>query len=191
MKPGSGPSRRCPAASADCARSSARGCRHSFRPRRIWARAAGESFPASAGSSAQIEFTSPSIEKKSLAHVLAARDEAAIAGADRIDEDEIGKVEPGLGIGLQIGRGGRNRRVAADGDPPRPGRCRIASKRRLRPGPPLKKNVTGRLARIGAVQLIGGIGDIGLRLALVVEQPDRSRGRCEGQRAAGERLACA
>ena len=43
-----------------------------------------------------------------LARVLAARDEAAVAGADGIDEDEIGEVEPGLRVRLHLGE--------ADGD---------------------------------------------------------------------------
>ena len=47
-----------------------------------------------------------------LAHILAGRDEAAVAGADGIDEDEIGEVEPGLGIGQQIRRRGRYRALA-------------------------------------------------------------------------------
>ena len=40
---------------------------------------------------------------------------------------------------------------------------------------------------IGAVELVGGVGDIGLRLALVVEQPDRACGGGEVERAAGQR----
>ena len=56
-----------------------------------------------------------------LAHVIARGDEAAIAGADGIDEDEIAEIEPGLGIGQQIRRGRRNRAVAADRQPPRSG----------------------------------------------------------------------
>ena len=47
-----------------------------------------------------------------LAHIFAGRDETAVAGADGIDEDEIGEVEPGLGIGQQIRRRGRHRAVA-------------------------------------------------------------------------------
>src|ERR1700733_8380076 len=37
--------------------------------------------------------------KEPLASVLAGRDEAAIVVPDRIDENEVGEVEPGLGIG--------------------------------------------------------------------------------------------
>src|SRR5579872_245475 len=36
--------------------------------------------------------------------IAVVRNEAAIAGADRIDEDEVGEVEPGLGVGIQLGR---------------------------------------------------------------------------------------
>jgi len=40
-----------------------------------------------------------------LARLLAARDETAVAGADGIDEDEIGEIEPGLRVRLHLGRG--------------------------------------------------------------------------------------
>ena len=40
---------------------------------------------------------------KSLAHVVARGDEAAVSGTDRIDENEIGKIKPRLGVGLQFG----------------------------------------------------------------------------------------
>ena len=57
------------------------------------------------------------------------------------------------------------------------GRARTAvEQERHRPG-----------ARIGTIQLIGGIGDIGLRLALVVEQPDRTRRGREIERAPRQR----
>ena len=39
-----------------------------------------------------------------LARVLASRHETAVAGADGIDEYEIGEIKPGLGVGQQIGR---------------------------------------------------------------------------------------
>ncbi len=40
---------------------------------------------------------------EALAHLIAA-DDAAIAGARRIDEDEVGEIEPGLGVRRQDGR---------------------------------------------------------------------------------------
>ena len=121
-----------------------------------------------------------------LAHVLAGRDEAAIAGTDGIDEDEIGKVEPGLGVGLQIGRRRGNRRVAVDGKPPGSGGAELQiGGGRARPAIEEEGHGPGR--RVGAIQLIGGVGDIGLRLALVVEQADRTGGGRESQRAPGKR----
>ena len=123
--------------------------------------------------------------EKPLARVLAGRNEAAIAGPDRIDEDEIGEVEPGLGIGLQIGRSGSNRRISIDRQPPGSGRAEL-QKGGGSPRPAIEKESDRPRRRIGAVQPIGRVGDIGLRLALVVEQADRARGRREGERAPGE-----
>src|SRR5215475_6369600 len=42
-----------------------------------------------------------------LAHRLAGYDEMAVAGADRIDEHEIGEVEPSVGVRHKIRLGGR------------------------------------------------------------------------------------
>src|SRR6185437_14646762 len=77
-----------------------------------------------------------------LADVFAGRHEAAVTGADGIDEDEIGEVEPGLDIGLQLGRG-RRRRAGSSYR-----RCRPAARPCRRTGesnPPLpQRTVSGR-----------------------------------------------
>ena len=121
-----------------------------------------------------------------LAHLLAGRDEAAVAGADGIDEDQIGKVEPGLGVGHQIRRRGGRHRVGVDGEPPRSGRAELQPGRgRARPAIEQEGHRPG--ARVGAVELVGGVGDIGLRLALVVEQRNRAGGGGEVERPPGKR----
>ena len=112
--------------------------------------------------------------KEPLAHVLAGRDEAAEAGADGIDENEIGEVEPGLGIGQHVRRRGRHRAIAADRQPPRPAAPNCSQAEDARAAVEQKRHRPA--CAIGAVELVGGIGDIGLRLALVVEQLDRARG---------------
>src|ERR1700684_981028 len=64
---------------------------------------------------------------------------------------------------------------------------RAADRPKPRPAPPVEQEGHRTGGRIGAVELIGGVGDIGLRLALVVEQADRTGGRREGERASRER----
>ena len=123
--------------------------------------------------------------KELLAYVFAGRDEAAIAGADRIDVNKVGEVEPGLGVRLQVGGSGRRHLVRVDGEPPR------AIVAKLQPGGGRTRTAVEderHRARdtIGAIQLIGRVGNIGLRLALIVEQADRACGRSEGKVAAGK-----
>ena len=122
---------------------------------------------------------------EALARVLAARDEAAVAGADGIDEDEIGEVEPGLGVRLHLGRGRRRQRFAIERQPPRPGRAELKPCRG-RAGPAVEQERHGARRAVGAVELVGRIGDVGQRLALVVEHADRAGGRREIERAAGQ-----
>ena len=67
-----------------------------------------------------------------LAHLVAARDEAAVAGADRIDEHQVGEVEPGLGIGHQRRR--RRRHDVVERQAPRAHARRSAGRPRRRRG---------------------------------------------------------
>ena len=86
-------------------------------------------------------------------------------------------------LGLRSGEADEMARLAFDRQPPGSGAAELQigggcarpaiEEERHRPG-----------ARVGAIELIGGVGDIGLRLALVVEQAERA-----GRR--GERQACA
>ena len=116
----------------------------------------------------------------SLAHILVRRDEAAVAGTDGIDEDEIGEVEPGVGIGLQIRRGGGHRGVPRDRQPPGSGIAELQIGRG-RTGPAIEHEGHRTGGRIGAIKLVGGISNVGLRFAGAVEQPDRTRGGGEGE----------
>jgi len=121
-----------------------------------------------------------------LARLLAAGDETAVAGADGIDEDQVGKVEPGLGVGHQVRRSGGRHRVGVDGEPPRAGRAELQpGGGRARPAIEQKGHRPGTW--VGAVELVGREGDIGLRLALVVEQRNRAGGGGEVERPAGKR----
>jgi len=106
-----------------------------FADDKIWVIANRSYFSSQRRIVAAIELTSAVDRKESLVNVLPAGDEAAIAGADRIDEDEISKVEPGFGIGLEVGRSGRNRRICIDGQPPGSGISKLQIGRGLRPGP--------------------------------------------------------
>src|ERR1041385_1349056 len=63
-----------------------------------------------------------------LAHVVAGVDEAAVTRADRIDEHQVGEVEPGVGIGNERGRG--RRRDLVERRPPRPRRAELHVGRR-------------------------------------------------------------
>lgn len=59
--------------------------------------------------------------KEPLADILASRYEAAIAGPDRIDKDEVGEIEPGFRIGLHLRRDRWCNLVGIDRQPPRTG----------------------------------------------------------------------
>ena len=123
--------------------------------------------------------------KELLAHVAAGRNETAIAGADRIDVDEVGEVEPGLGVGLNVGRRRRRHRIRVDGKAPGPVIAELQpGGRRARSA--IEDESDGARRAIRPVQLVGGVGDVGLRFPLVVEQADRA-GRCgKGERPAGQ-----
>ena len=122
---------------------------------------------------------------EALARVVARRHEAAVAGADGIDENHIREVEPGLGVRQQVRRSRRHRPLAADRQPPRSGITELQPCRR-RTGTAVEEERDRTLRTIAAVDLIRGVDDVGLRLALVVEQPDRSRNRGEVERTAGQ-----
>src|SRR5262249_36308142 len=89
----------------------------------------------------------------------------------------------GLRIGFRFRRGRRRNRIRVDGKPPRP----IVAE--LLPGrggarAAIEDEGDRTAGAIGAVELIGGVGNIGLRFALFVEQADRAGGRGESKRAA-------
>ena len=72
------------------------------------------------------------------------------------------------------------------GEPPRAGGAELQPRRgRARPAVEQEGHRPG--ARVGAIELIGGVGDIGLRFALVVEQTDRAGGGGEVERPSGKR----
>src|SRR5215472_14308992 len=115
-------------------------------------------------------------------HVVAARRDAAVARAGRIDEDEIGEVEPGLAVRHEL----RRRR---DGDPvqrqpPRSYRAEIKIGRgRARPA---IEHEGDRPTRIAAHHK-GNVGDLGDERAIVaVVERDRAGGGLEPQRASGQ-----
>ena len=89
-------------------------------------------------------------------------------------------------LGNEIRRRGGRHRVGVDGEPPRTGGAELQPGRgRARPAVEQEGHRPG--ARVGAIELVGGVGDIGLRLALVVEQADRTGGGGEVERAPGKR----
>ena len=116
------------------------------------------------------------------ATLIAARRNPAVAGAGRIDEHEVGEVEPGLGVGDQprwLGYGKVRER-----QPPRPdgaeveiGRC----------GAGAAVEHEGHGARHVARDHIGDVGDLGEQRAVVrIVERNRAGGRAEMQRATGQ-----
>jgi hypothetical protein len=109
----------------------------------------------------------------------------AVAGADRIDEDEVGEVEPGFGV-RQEGRHGRRRRgldIHRQAPWPKPpemqpdrGRARTA----------IERERDGPLPWICAIERIGDVGHFGERAALRIGNWQRARGCREGKRTAGQ-----
>src|SRR5436305_12682073 len=65
-----------------------------------------------------------------LPRILTTRNKTAVAGADGIDEDEIGKVEPGLRVRLHLGRRRWRKPLAVERQPPWPDRTELEPRRR-------------------------------------------------------------
>jgi len=116
---------------------------------------------------------------------LIAADHAAVAGAGRIDEHEVGEIEPGLRIGHEGGRCRRTDPGAAERQQPGAdgqevkiggGSARAAIHReRDRPR-----------RRIGIVARIRNKADLRLRRALLVRQRQMACRRRKGERATGK-----
>ncbi len=117
-----------------------------------------------------------------LAHVVTGIDEAAVAGAHRIDEHQIGEVEPGFGIG----NNGRGRRGSdsVQRQSPRPYRAKLHVRRRCARAT-IEHEGEGATCRLDVGPHIGDIGDLGLQLAFAIVDRDRAGGRLEAQRPAG------
>ena len=139
--------------------------------------------PAAHGDGKRLDIAVDAVERA--AHVVAAED-AAIAGAGGIDEDEIGEIEPGVGI---VDRHRRCRRpvgLPRHRQPPRPEPAEVEPARGIA-RPAVEHESHRPRARIGAVEREGERGDIGLRRAAVgIEQADRAGGRGKMQRAIGQ-----
>ena len=97
------------------------------------------------------------------------------AGARRIEEDEIGEGQPGLGIGIgDRCRGGRERR-AGHRQPPGPHRADIEEAGRRARAAIDGERDRARRGIAGVVPLEGDIGDIRLRRAATgVDEPHRA-----------------
>ena len=93
-------------------------------------------------------------------------------------------------LGSRSGEAEDDAAVGVDRQPPRAGVAELQPGRG-RAGSAVEQEGHRPGARVGAIELVGGVGDVGLRLALVVEQPDRAGGGGEVQRAAREAPACA
>ena len=127
--------------------------------------------------------TSPSTDHSFFLRRLAGRDDPAVAGPRRVDEDEIGEVEPGIGVVDEVRRrGGRQilhrQAPGAERAQLQPGRARA--------GTAVDREGHRPAGRVGAVELVGDVGDLGLRRAVVVLEADRPGGRREREGAAFE-----
>ena len=114
-----------------------------------------------------------------------AREHARIAGACRVDEHQIGEVEPGLGIRHRLGRRRWRGGVATDRNAPWSDRADIQpGGREARPAIEHERHrATGFL---GVLQLERDEGKFGARRVLLVGEEDGAGGRLEVQGAAGK-----
>ena len=119
------------------------------------------------------------------AHRLVLAVEAAVAGAHRIDEDEVGEVEPGLGVGQQIGRRRRVHDRRRDGEPPWPERAQVQPSRG-RPRPAVDDEGDGAPARLRAVDEVGEVAHLGHDDTFRVLESHGTRLGREGQGAVGQ-----
>ena len=120
------------------------------------------------------------------AQLLAWPREAAVASADRIDEDQVGEVEPGLGVRQDLRGCGGQGRVTRHGQPPgtegaqvQPGGTRAGATVQDEG----HRSLVGRLFRL---QLVVDHRDVGLRLPLRVGKADAAGRRGEAERAVGQ-----
>ena len=120
-----------------------------------------------------------------VADVLLGADRAAVAGADRIDEDEVGEVEPGLGIGDDGRRRRRADARAVEGQTPRAEHAEMQIGRRGA-GAAIDRKGDGPRARLGSVEPVGDEADLRLQPALRVAERQAAGRRREAQGAAGQ-----
>ena len=130
--------------------------------------------------------TSPSIERYRLRSCIGRVHQPAEAGPDRIDEDEVGEVEPGLRIGHEPGGLRGHDAVAFHRQPPGPERAKVQIG-----GSGTRSAVhdEGDRARrrIVARQGVGDEADIRLRPVLARHEGDRPGRGGEGETAPVER----
>jgi hypothetical protein len=121
--------------------------------------------------------------KVARAQLVGGLHEPAEAGPHGIDEDEVGEVEPGFGVGDEIRRlGGRN--LALERQPPGAEPAEL-EKGRGRPWAAVDNEGDGaRGARV--LQRVGREGDVRLGLVLRVGERDGAGGRREAQAAVAE-----
>src|SRR6185312_9965567 len=121
-----------------------------------------------------------------LLRVLRAGRRQAVARADRIDEDEVGRIEPGVGIVDQLWMRRRQSASAAEIENARPERGHVEIGRG-RAGPAIQREGDRPLALVLAVARIGDIEHLRERLPFVVAELERAGARGIGEFLPGER----